>query len=89
MFGWDLVDKYLSHLNNNNRYYGTKEGKIVLEELHKSWKYHANHFREMHQRNEHMDHQIGNINPKFEVGQLVMVRNHAHHTYEPKHLLDY
>ena len=41
------------------------------------------------QRNEHMDHQIGNSNPKFEVGKPVMVRNHAHHTFEPKYLLDY
>ena len=43
----------------------------------------------MCQRNEDMNHQISNNNPKFEIGQLVMFKNHAHHTFEPKYLLDY
>ena len=87
MFGLDPAKGHLSHLNNNNTYYGTSEGKIVLEELHKLWKHHAKHLKEMHQRNKHMDQQISKNYPKFEIGQLVMVKNHACHTFETKYLL--
>ena len=89
MFGWDLAEGHLSHLNNSERYYGTKEGKIVLEELYKLRKQYTTHLKEMHQRNGYMDHQIENDNLTFEVGQSVMVRNHACHTFEPKFQLDY
>ena len=43
----------------------------------------------MHQRNEHMDKQNSKNNPKFEIGQLVRVNNHAYCTFKPKYLLDY
>ena len=43
----------------------------------------------MCQRNEYMDHQNSNNNPKFEIGQIVMVKNHAFHTFKSKYLLDY
>ena len=39
-------------------------------------------------RNEHTDQQNSNNNPKFEIGQLVMLKNHAHHTFKPKYLLN-
>ena len=45
MFGWDQAEGCLSHLNNSNRYNGTNDGKIVLEELHKLWKHHAKHLK--------------------------------------------
>ena len=32
---------------------------------------------------------INKNNPKFEIDQPVMVKNHACHTFEPKYLLDY
>ena len=89
MFGHDLAEGCLSHLNNSNMYYSTNEGKIALEELQKLSKHHANHPREMHQRNEHMDDQIGNNNSTFKVGQPIKIRNYAHCTFEPKYLLDY
>ena len=57
MFGWDPAKGCLSRINKSNRCYGTNEGKMVLEELHKLWKHHTNHFNEMH-KNEQMDHQI-------------------------------
>ena len=82
MFGKNLVERYLSHLKNSNRYYGSNQGKIIMEELHKLWKHHPNYLRKMHQRDEHLDHQIGNNNPKFEVDQPVMVKNHACHSFE-------
>ena len=53
------------------------------------WKHHYNHLREIYQRNEHKHVPSCNNNPTFEAGQPVMVRNHAHHTIEPKYLLDY
>ena len=62
--------------------------RIVLVELHKLWTHHANHLKEMHQRNEHMDHQISKSNPKSETGQPVMVKKHTHCTFKPKYLLD-
>ena len=43
----------------------------------------------MHQINEYKDVLSSNNYPKFEVGQPVMVRNHACCTFEPKYLLDY
>ena len=45
MFGWDLAEGYISLIKNSNRYYGTNEGKMVLEELHKLLKHHANHLK--------------------------------------------
>ena len=53
MFGWDKEEGHLTHLNNSNRYYGTNEGKIILQELHKLWKHHTTQLRELHQRNEY------------------------------------
>ena len=40
-------------------------------------------------KNEHRDQQINKKNPTFKIGQPVMGENHAHHTFEPKYLLDY
>ena len=58
MFGCNEAEGCLSHLNNSNIFYGTNEGKIVLEELHKLWKHHTNHLKEIYQRNEHKYKQI-------------------------------
>ena len=88
MFRWD-PEGYLSHLNKSNRYYGTNEGRTVLEERNKLWKDQVKHPKEMCQRNEHKDQQINKTNPTFEIGQPVMFKIHAHHTYESKYLLDY
>ena len=67
MFGWDPAGGCPTHLNNNNRYYGTNEGKIVLEELNKLWKHHTQYLRQLHQRNKQKDQQINKNNPKFEI----------------------
>ena len=42
----------------------------------------------MHQRSEHKGQQIDKKCLIFETGQPVMVKNHAHHTFEPQYLLD-
>ena len=89
MFGCDPAKGCLFHLNSIKRHYGSNEGKIVLGELHKLWKHHAKHLKEMHQRNEHIDHQISKKNPKFQISQPVMVKNHAHHTFKSQYPLDY
>ena len=60
-----------------------------MEEPHKLLKHYTNHLKEMQQWNEQTDHQISNNNPKFEIGQLAMVKNHTHSSFEPKYLLDY
>ena len=60
-----------------------------MEELYKSWKHHATHLKELHQRKEHKDQQIIKHSTKFEIGSPVMVKNNAHHTFELKCLLDY
>ena len=59
-----------------------------MEEFHKLWKHHAKHIKELCQRNEHMDQQINEENPKFQIGHPVMIMIHACHTFEPKYLLD-
>ena len=46
MFGQDPTEGCLTHLNNN-RYYETNEGKVVLEELHKLWKHHTKHISDL------------------------------------------
>ena len=58
MFGWDPAEGWLTHFNNSNRYHRTNERKIILEELHKLWKHHTKHLRELHQRNEHKDKKL-------------------------------
>ena len=92
MFGQDAAEGHLSHLNNSNRYYGTNKGNTVLEELHKLWKHHTDHLREMVKEMSMRMFKAATIAPSLKVvttGQPVMVRNHACHTFEPKHLLDY
>ena len=41
--------------------------------------------KEMHQENGHKDQQINEKNTTFEIGQPVMVENHAHHTFKPNY----
>ena len=60
-----------------------------MEELHKLWNHHTAHLKELHQRKEYTDQQNNKNNTKLKIGQPVMVKNHACHTFEPKHLLDY
>ena len=60
-----------------------------MEELHKIWNNHTAHVKILHQRKEDTDQQINTNNTKFRNGQPVMVKNQAHHTFEPKYLLDY
>ena len=75
-------------LNSSNRCYGANGGKTVLQELHKLWKrkHHTKHLKELCLRNEHTYEQINKNNPKFEIGQPVMVKNHADHTFKLKYL---
>ena len=89
IFGRDPAEGCLSHLNNSNIYYGTNEGKIVLAVLYKLWKHHTKLLKEMCQRNENKDQQINRKNPTFQIGQSVMDKNHANHTFKPTYLLDY
>ena len=63
--------------------------ETVLEELCTLCKHHVTHQRELFKRNKHEDEQINKNNQKFEIGQHVMVKNHVHHTFEAKYLLDY
>ena len=39
----------------------------------------------MCQRNDHRDQEISGKNQAFEIGQLGIVKNHAHNTYGPKY----
>ena len=60
-----------------------------MEELHKLWRHHALHSKELHQWNEnHIEQTCSNIT-KFETGQPVMVKNNVHHTFKPKYLLGF
>ena len=61
----------------------------MLEEHLKLWKHHTVHLKEVYQRNENPTEQSHNNSSKFEIDQPVMVKNHTHHTLEPKYLLDY
>ena len=60
-----------------------------MEEPYKLWKHHTAHLRELHQRKEYTDLQSNKNNTEFLIGQPVVYKNHAHHTFELKYLLDY
>ena len=47
----------------------------MFKELHKLWKHHAIHLKELCQ-SENPTEQIHSNNTKFEIGQPVMVKNH-------------
>ena len=68
MFGHDPAEGHLSHHHNHNRYYGTNEGKIVFEELHKLWEHKIKHLKDMHQRNEHTDQKLARIILSLKLG---------------------
>ena len=89
MFGHDHAEGYLTHLKNSNRYYGTSKGQIILEDIHKLWKHHAAHIREIYQRKQSTNEQINKDNAKFKTGQPVMVKNHACYTFEPEYIMAY
>ena len=89
MFGWDPAEGHLSHHNNSKRYYRSNLWKIVFEETspimeapYKTCKRTAPK-KWAHTPRNNMK------NPKFEIGQPVMVMHHVHHIFEPKYLLDY
>ena len=59
-----------------------------MEELHKLWKHHTTHLKELYQRKEKPTEQSHNNSTKFKICQPVMVKNHGCHTFKPKYLLD-
>ena len=89
MFRHNPAEGHLTHLNNCTSYYENSKEKIILEELHKLWKHHTAHLKELHQKNENSTGQNPNNSTKFEIGQPVMVKNHTCHIFKPKYLLDY
>ena len=88
MFGCNPAEGQVSHFNNCNRYYGNNRGKIILEKLHKLWKHHAEHLKDLCQWTENPTEHNHNNSTEFEIGQPVVVKNHACHTFKPKYLLD-
>ena len=91
MFGWNPSRRmhYLT-LAAAIWYYGTNEGEIVLEELHKqimeaSWKvFKRNVSKEMGTGNNKLLRKPQDL----KLACWFMVKNYACHTFEPKHLLD-
>ena len=57
-----------------------------MKELYKVWKHHAAHLNKLHQRKEYTDQQNNKNNTKFKIG---IIKNCAHHVFEPKYLLGY
>ena len=89
MFGCEPAEGQLTHLNNCSRYYGDNNGKIILVKHTKLWKHHAAYLKDILYRNDSSKLLKPRNNTKFEIGQVVMVENHAHHAFKPKHLMDY
>ena len=52
------------------------------------WKHNRAHLNDLCQRKGNPTGHNHNNNTKFEINQPVMVKNHAHHTFKPKYLLD-
>ena len=77
MFGHETVEGRLTHLYKCSRYYREKKDKIILEELHKLWKHCATYLRDKHNRKDDCTPSKPTSNAKFEIGQAVVVRNHA------------
>ena len=46
-------------------------------------------FKRIMSKNEITTQQSHYNSTKFEIGQPVIVKNHAHHNFKPKYLLDY
>ena len=74
MFGHNLAEGQLTLPKNCSRYYRNNRGKIILEELHKLWKHHTAHLKDLCQRKENTGHNHSN-STKFEIGQPVVVKN--------------
>ena len=79
MFWWDPVEEQLTHLNNCSKYCGNNKGKIILEDLHKLWKQHTAHLKELFQRIENHTEQNHNSGIKFEIGKPIIVKSNACH----------
>ena len=88
MFGHEPIEGRLTHLNNCNWYYGDNKGKVILAELHKLWKYHAACLKDIHYRKDDSTPCKPKNNMCFEVGQAIIDKNHAHHNFEPRYLMD-
>ena len=89
MFTYEPAEGWLTHLNNCSRYHGDNSGQIILAELHKMWKHHATYLKDIQYRKDDSKPYKPRNNTKFEIGQTVMLNNHAHHTPKPKYLMDY
>ena len=79
----------LTHPKNCSRYCENNRRKTELEEPHKLWKCHAAYLKDFYQRKGNPTGHNHNNTTKFKIGQPVIVKYHAHHTFEPKYLLDY
>ena len=88
MFGHEPAEGQWTHLNNFSRCYGVDNGKIILAKLQKLWKHDAAYLKYIHYSMDESKSCKPRNNTKFEIGQAVMVKNHAHHTLKPKNLMD-
>ena len=55
----------------------------MLEELHKLYKHHTTHIKDLCQRKENLTKQNHKNSTKFEIGQPIMVKYHTHYTVKP------
>ena len=84
MFGNEISEGQLTHLNNCSRYYRDHKGKIILTQLHKLQKHHAAYLKKICNQKEDFTPSKPTNYAKFEIEQAVMVRNHTCQTSEPK-----
>ena len=77
MFGDEPEEDWLAHLNNCCRYYRDDKGKIILAELCKLWKHQATYLKDICNGKDNSIPSKPANNSKFEIGQVVIVRNHA------------
>ena len=89
VFGRDLLEGRLSHLQNYCRYLGTEPGQLAVDKLKSMWRLHAELLQDTRQDKDPEEEGKFDKASNFKIVQLVLIKNHTAYTFQPKYLVDY
>ena len=89
VFGRDPLEGRLSDLQNYCRYLGTEPGQLAVDKLKCIWKLHVELLHDSRQSKDPEEERKFNKASDLKIGQLVLIKNHAASTFQPKYLGDY
>ena len=73
--GWDPLEGRLSKLQNYCRYMGDQTGRLAVQELQRTWQFHAKLLAENRRPKPAINKKVTKASD-LKIGQLILIRNH-------------